>query len=236
MAEVEEVQQAPKSLATRILDPNKIRNSLMFLGGVAVAVLIVGIFVDGGHFISQLKDNEVSRGLITFLVASTTVLLAIILTLFAITSEDNEAVKERFSLGKEVLSTLVGILGTVLGFYFGSADKSSIPPLTIADVNFRGQQLMTHVSGGTPPYRYSITPASGAFSRIEGRISKDGWILETVDKMPPAGTAIVVYVSDAKDKTVSLGSNFPSDQGSDKASTPKSTEAMTPATPQATRP
>lgn len=213
-----EEQTTVKTLAAKMLKPNSVSDSILLIGLVVVGALLVGVFIGGGKFLLLLKDSEVSRGLITFLVALTTVFLAIILTLYAITAEDKETIKERFSLGKEVLTTLVGILGTVLGFYFGSAEKAPPNQLGLAKINFHGQQLMTHVSGGTPPYRYSVTSAGQTFSKIESRLSKDGWILETLDKQPPAGTAITVDVSDAKDKSVSLISNFPTDQPSEKPS------------------
>jgi hypothetical protein len=215
-------QDVPKKLTARVIeqltDPSNIKKSIMTLGLMAVAALLAGVFLGGGRFLILLKDSEISRGLITFLVALTTVLLAIILALYAITAEDKESVKERFSLGKEVLTTLVGILGTVLGFYFGSADKSLPNQLAIAELKFHGQQLMTHISGGTPPYRYSITAPNQQFSKIEARLSKDGWVVEVLDKQPPPGTPILVNVSDAKDKPISVESLFITGQLTEKPS------------------
>jgi len=234
-----EQQEKPKKLIAQVIDqlfdPDNIKSSILVLGLLAVAAVLFGIFDGGGRFLLLLKDSEVSRGLITFLIALTTVLLAIILTLYAITGEGEDTVKERFSLGKDVLTTLVGILGTVLGFYFGSADKTLPNPPALAEINFRGQQLMTHVSGGTPPYRYSITSPNQQFSKIEARLSKDGWILEVLDKQPPAGTPIIVNVSDAKDKTISLASNFPVEPATEKsnpgtASSAPTSQSASPAT------
>lgn len=211
-------QSTPKKLLTRVVDqlfdPDNIKSSIMVLGLLAVVAVLFGIFQDGGKFLVLLKDSEVSRGLITFLVALTTVLLALILAIYAITSNDKDTIKERFSLGKDILATLVGILGTVLGFYFGSAEKTSLTPLAVAEINFRGKQLMSHAFGGTAPYRYSITSPNQQFSKIEARISKDGWILETLNKQPQPGTPITVTVSDAKDKTVSSTANVPTEQPS----------------------
>jgi hypothetical protein len=203
-----EGQEKQKSLFARIVDqltdPANIRSSIMVLGLVAIAGVLFGIFFDGGRFLLLLKDSEVSRGLITFLVALTTVLLAIILAIYAITAQKDEAVKERFSHGKEILTMLVGILGTVLGFYFGTADKSTSNIPTLASVRFEGQKLLTHASGGTTPYRYSITSSNQSFAKIDGRITKDGWIAETLDKMPSPNSSVTVSIFDAKDKAVSV--------------------------------
>jgi hypothetical protein len=42
--------------------------------------------------------------------------------------------RERFTLGKEVLTILIGVLGTIVGFYFGSApiDNNKIPIALVA--------------------------------------------------------------------------------------------------------
>lgn len=220
----------PKALLVRftdqLTDPGNIKSAIMLLGLLAVVALLLGIFNGGGKFLFLVKDSDVSRGLITFLVALTTVLLAIILVLYAITtSEDKDTAKERFSQGKEVLTTLVGILGTVLGFYFGSASGTAPNPLAVSDIKFHGQQVMAHVSGGTPPYRYSVKAAKQEFTSIDNRISKDGWILESLDKQPPAGTSVTMSVTDAKDKSVSSDTKFTVEQGA-----PASQPAAAPAT------
>jgi len=67
----------------------------------------------------ELSNTEVARGLITFLVAVSTVGIALILTVYAVATQDPKA-KENFGLAKEVLSSLIGVLGTIVGFYFGS--------------------------------------------------------------------------------------------------------------------
>lgn len=196
--------QTPKTFVGRFFEPdNDTRNLILAIGIVVVSGLGLGIFSDDGKFLSSLKDSDVSRGLITFLVAVTTVSIAIILALYAVTANDTDALKDRFSLGKEVLTTLVGILGTILGFYFGSADKGGTEQFTIADITFQGTQIRTHVAGGVFPYRYSITAGNQNFSKIDNHISKDGWIFEVLDKQPSQGTQITIDVSDAKGKTTS---------------------------------
>jgi len=206
-----------QSFSGRHLNYSKwVKPALMAVGVLAVVALLVGVYDGGGKFLVLLKDSDVSRGLITFVVALTTVLLAIILALYAITASDGGQAKERFAQGKEVLTTLVGILGTVLGFYFGAADKSPPSQLAISDIKFQGHQVMVHVSGGTPPYRYSIKAPRQKFASIEARVSKDGWILEALDKRPRPGTPITVTVSDAKDKAASAEANFAAEQQPEK--------------------
>lgn len=87
--------------------------------GILAFVSIIWVIVGGGG--SFLTDSAKARGLITFCVAIVTVAIALILVFYVVfsTSED---LKERFTFGKDVLMVFVGILGTIMGFYYG-ADK-----------------------------------------------------------------------------------------------------------------
>ena len=53
-------------------------------------------------------------------------LIAVLLALFVITSDAADA-KERFAHGKEVLTILIGVFGTILGLYFGKTDVPQKP-------------------------------------------------------------------------------------------------------------
>jgi len=102
-----------------------------WLGDNVLAVIIVILVVAGMFYISRIgvpdvrrpgegiQNVEFARGLITLLFSVGTIAIAIILTLAAVFQKDNDAEK-RFARGKEVLSILVGIFGTIVGFYFGS--------------------------------------------------------------------------------------------------------------------
>lgn len=75
-----------------------------------------------GNALNTQDDN--ARTLITFLVAVGTIAIAFLATLTAMVIREY---KERFDAAKEVLIVLVGILGTIVGFYFGTASNSSKP-------------------------------------------------------------------------------------------------------------
>lgn len=190
--------KAPPSKASRILSGGLIAVLVVILG-----VMGYGLYDSGGRFLLQLQDTNVSRGLITFLVAIATVSIALILSVWVIASgEEAETVKARFSLAKDVLATLVGILGTVLGFYFGSSDKTGAEQLALADIQFQSGQVITHISGGTPPYRYSLSFSEGKPTTTV-HISKDGWIFEVLPSPATPGMQVSIEVTDSRDRKLS---------------------------------
>jgi hypothetical protein len=172
-------------------------------GAFAFIVICYLLYRSEGRFLLQLQEPSVSRGLITFLVAFVTVTIALVLATWVIASNAPVAeLKERFSHAKDVLATLVGILGTILGFYFGSADKAAPEPLAMAQLQFKSGQVITHVSGGTAPYRYTIT-AVDADAKGGSKVSKDGWIFDFPPTAIKSGDSVTVEAVDAKDHKVS---------------------------------
>jgi hypothetical protein len=172
--------------------------------GLAVFIaLAYGIYSAGGVFLKSLQDTEVARGLITFLVAFTTVTIGLILALYAIISGSSSELKDRFGFGKEILTALIGILGTILGFYFGSATQSSLKEtprtelsqsstLQVAPVFLSNENpktgdtlvLSSFLSGGKPPYIYSISfSPPNIIGQVTDRTSSDGMIKEEL-KIP----------------------------------------------------
>jgi len=204
---------------TRLFNLDQPQYLILLLGTVVLFGLGYGIFNSEGRFLYELRSTEVSRGLLTFLVAVTTVSIAILVALYAISSNlPADQIKERFGFAKEVLTTLVGILGTVLGFYFGSADKVGNQALQLAETKFQGTQVLTHISGGTPPYRYSISyPGQGENPKPVSisNISKDGWIIETLTPVPPKNETISLEITDSKDQRVTKTVQFVLETASD---------------------
>ncbi|MER9419382.1 hypothetical protein NKI95_26070 [Mesorhizobium sp. M0306] len=77
-----------------------------------------------------------------------------------------EDVKLRFPLGKDLLAIIIGVLGTILGFYYGSAGFGTAAPqaLTISELAWNQESLPSgskasiagKLSGGTPPYQVEL--------------------------------------------------------------------------------
>lgn len=93
---------------------------LVVFGLVVAAFLTFGLFTS--DFLIVIASQDAARGLITFLVSFTSIAIITLVAIatFWLSAEDLE---RRFSYAKDIVSIIVGVLGTILGFYFGSADK-----------------------------------------------------------------------------------------------------------------
>jgi hypothetical protein len=125
-----------------------------------LAVLAVSLFTHNGP-LEELGNLEIARGLITFLIAFTTVGIALILTISTVVAQDSPENDKRFDRGKQVLTTLIGVLGTIVGFYFAGvqgagmstpAISSMVLPNGTVGTKYNDTQLVE--SGGTPPFKW----------------------------------------------------------------------------------
>ncbi len=192
----------------------------------AVAVTILFCLIIGSLFfpylfgyqsesslLRELANLDQARGLITFLVAVTTVGIALILTVFIVVTNDAGA-KDKFIQGKEVLTGLIGVLGTIVGFYFGSVgsqqttaagsilklSKFVVEP-TSAKVGAKFR-VISQVTGAKLPLQYTISFKSDVpIADKSGVSAKDEFLEEfSVPEKSAAGAAIEVLVS-VKDKS-----------------------------------
>lgn len=176
---------------------------------VSVLVLIgAGLFgFDKGNILSNLAKSDYARGLITYLFAVGTIGTAVALVLAALLGDDD--IKEKFARGKEVLSILIGMFGTMVGFYFGSQvakvpeKQLSLAPVIVSDSTaLPGGTVgvITWVVGGTPPYRYWVSTDSTARPDYNLPVGTDGWIRAQVvvpKVTPPQSVPVRVAVRDA---------------------------------------
>lgn len=206
--------------------------AIIILGLGIVVMLVAGLFVKSS-IVRELANVDLARGVITFIFAVGTIGIALLLTLGALLGSHTVEV---FAKAKEVLTVLIGVFGTILGFYFGTAEKSG-GTVEIAEMKLTDTSLITHVAGGIQPYRYSITSDDPGIAPIKNRISDDGWVVETLAKTPKPGAVLTLEVSDSKDKKGSRKLDIPGAAKASPTASPQKSETpgtRPPATPTVT--
>jgi hypothetical protein len=189
--------------------PPQVKMTPWSLGASLVAIAILSIGFTVFLFFNKPIDNaNTARGLITVIVSFGTLSIAIILLLAVLLIQDNERAKQRFADGKEILTILVGILGTIVGYYFGVAQDEvtpTAPKIASAMVSDEQPKVNSTVritiltDGGVAPFDYEIE-FLGADDKLEtiSGVSRNQWIVENVtlalDK--PAKIGVKVTVTD----------------------------------------
>lgn len=175
--------------------------TLVVILGVLLLIMFGTIAYSGGEFLLKLKDIDTARGLITFVVAAGVVSIAAVIAVYVMASTNRmEEIKDRFGYAKDIFAALVGIFGTVLGFYYASQNQASEP--IAADFQIRSDQLIGHISGSAQPYHYTIAFPNDDRKTLQQRVAKDGWIVETIPSSMTKG-AIQIEITDAKERKLS---------------------------------
>jgi len=197
---------------------------------VGTVLLLIGAAVlFDSAVIRRLTDPPFARGLITFIISVATIGLAFVLVCESFSAtKDDQLFDERFRRAREILALLMGIMGTIVGFYFGSAQQGNVGPLGIAEIKAADKQLLTYVSGGSPPYRYSISSTDPAFKTIKEKTSSDGWIVESFEQPFKPGSTVTIDATDGRAQTVTRRIDFPAPGSSP---TPDPTFTPTPLPP-----
>lgn len=150
---------------------------LQYLALAALAVPFVILLYKGlnnGNL--DLSDKEAARGMITFVVSVVTVAIGLFLVVGAAFMSGSKDLEKRFAFGKDVFTVLIGVLGTVMGFYYGQTTAGGAG----ANANNQGQTAQTlqistprvnpatpkintdftvaaDISGGEGPFTYTVT-------------------------------------------------------------------------------
>ena len=94
--------------------------------GLVVAI-VVGFALFYTNLIDKLASPGSARGLITFLFSLITIAVILIVIIALLWMDKDQDLDNRFTKAKDIIAILVGILGTIVGFYFGSNPTG--PPL-----------------------------------------------------------------------------------------------------------
>lgn len=129
---------------------------------VAVFVIValgVGFGLYNSEIFDKLKDSGYARGVITYLIAISTIGLVFILALqiMFVKGEAEEQIKGT----RDILAVLTGILGTIVGFYFGQAQGQDqalrVAQLVASPVADGKESVAAFVEGGSSPYSYILS-------------------------------------------------------------------------------
>jgi uncharacterized membrane protein len=190
--------------------------SLTILLAVVLLIAATVLGWDKGNVLQNLQNGLYARGLITYLFAVGTIGGVVILILAALTGAGGEHDKENFARAKEILSLLLGIFGTIIGFYFGSIKSEQEGPVgsagpvqvlipTFTDtVAGSSIPLTAFIRGGAPPYLYGIGLDEKSASSPE-RTSVDGWIRDSIPA-PVLGvpdTTLTIFIT-ATDRSATV--------------------------------
>ena len=159
--------------------------------------------VDHG-VLKSMGDTAFARGLITYLFAIVTIGTAVVLVMSTVVvgTDGSQAADNRFQHGKEILSLLLGVFGTIVGFYFGQSQNPAaaavkVSPIYVEQTAAKPGDTVTlraYVSEGKPPYRFTVAVGSADPSASKP-VSNTGWINEPVS-MPKEKTEVTLTVTD----------------------------------------
>jgi hypothetical protein len=97
---------------------------------VLLGIVLLPVFVGIVYFLGvkltpdTLSNIESARGFIAFIFAIGTVGIGFMMVYIALTDDKTEF-KDKFDLGKQIFTALLGVFATIVGFYFGSISQTS---------------------------------------------------------------------------------------------------------------
>jgi hypothetical protein len=171
---------------------------------------LIGMAIFGfDRILSSMSRVDFARGLITYLFAIVTIGTAVLLVVSGLTAPGDQHADRRFERGKEILSLLLGVFGTIIGFYFGSeVNKPPEGGLQLAPLRLSVAQakvtVTTFAGGGKGPYEYAVT-IGDAVPKVFEPVPENGWIVKDLDSggIPKqASVPVVATVRDADGHSV----------------------------------
>jgi hypothetical protein len=168
-------------------------------------------------FLAGMAKPELARGLITYLFAVVTIGIAVALVLNTLVGpKPSDANDSRFQRAKEVLSLLLGVFGTIVGYYFGAESSKtnqevpfelSAPDLSPQPVGPAGiVTVRAIIRGGTTPVHYGVAQGSDAVE-VKDLTFDGGWIVKQLQLKPPSPAEIQtlhIVAEDSGGKRVEL--------------------------------
>lgn len=177
--------EAARTVFLQLMSPASVV-SLLILLGVLFLLGTAILDLDKGRVLLGMGKAPFARGLITYLFSVVTIGTAVVLVLSALLGAD----KERFDSAKEILGLLLGVFGTIVGFYFASElsaseskQKLTVSPvlLNTTEVAPGGSFVVTvSIQGGAAPYRYAVAIGDTLPDTYPELVRPDGWIVKSL--------------------------------------------------------
>ena len=164
-------------------------------GGIGF-LFVALIFIRTGINLPQMANPEYARGTISYLIVLAFIVLGVLMILAALFGpfQDDQKSDAAFRRAREIFMSVVGIVGTIVGFYYGSATTPTVQ--LEMQTKLVGNSLVVQVSGGARPYQI-IVKANGKPTEIR---SERGLEIIDICKLPKtADNRYIVEVMDAKD-------------------------------------
>src|ERR1700732_1005641 len=176
------------------------RNPIIVLAYIVMVstIMLIGASVLG-------IDHGVLPGMAKIDFAIVTIGIAVALVMAALTGPAPTASNDaRFQRGKEILSLLLGVFGTIVGFYFGSevAKSKEEVPFQISTLDLAPQPVGTAgtvsvravLRGGVAPYRFGVGQGDEKVDAKES-VFEGGCIVKQLQLPPPkSGEIQTVHV------------------------------------------
>ncbi len=198
----------------QLLSPIFIFSSAILIG---VYFLITMAILGKDHgVLTSMARYDYARGVITYIFSVATIGMAAALILYALLNATNDDVLKRIQNAKDILSLLLGVFGSIIGYYFASAAKSAdraqtrklsitAPLLNPQKVSSGGNFSITALAaGGTPPYQFGVVIGSDEDIQFDQNVDDSGWIVKQLpapDASEPAKLGIKIGVKDATGAT-----------------------------------
>lgn len=181
---------------------------------VVVGILVLAMIFYGRPLVQFMIDPPAARALIGMAICLSTIGLAFVLVFQAFRTTD----PQQFQRGREIYGGLIGIFGTIIGFYFGTTG-SSTASLDIDRLTVTGQAVTFHVKGGQPPYTATLIAKGNLADTAKTPLDKSDMVTVDLngnanyvlsDKV--ANLSVTVDVQDSANHALSKTAKYPADE------------------------
>lgn len=204
-----------KKKSDRNIDWKKWGDPVTILVFALIFSIFVMIAVNLNGMLNHLSNRNYARGLITYLFAVGTIGTIAVALLYALLNQDLES--KQFSHAKDLLSILIGVFGTIVGYYFGSEGTSANTKeneLKIIPIKKPEDSLMLEknysyeaaINGGQYPYNYQISLSEKNIAEgfTDGLIETNIFLDSSFANISGQSSNLILKITDKNDKTITL--------------------------------